>query len=213
VRLFVRRVRAQHLLQTFDREPVLAERLVQPAYLQQQLEVEHAKLLARTFCPLFVRIAREHIAGVKSERSLISRRIVARAMRLVCVGAEDIDVDADARGKGDTLFRDDHDLLGSDVVYKGGAEVVEVLVEVVRSGGWIQIGPERLGDLLAMERMPRLQRETLEQRLCLPSSPRFVERELIADPDLEAAQEVDGDVPVAVLLCHRHGVHTLAALP
>jgi hypothetical protein len=74
---------------------------------------------------------------------------------------------------------------------------IERLVEVVRGRVGGAVGPQQLGEALAVHATVGRQREDLDQRLGLAQPPRTIGDDLIADGDRETAQQADARLGAA----------------
>ena len=162
---------------------------VQLGELEAQRGVQLGERGAPSVGPRLVAVLGQQLAAVNVERPLIGGRVAigSRARR---GSLEGIDIDLSLENNGAI---DEHHC-GRAVGARGierAAGGIERLVQVVRGRVGVAVGPQQLGEPLAVHAAVGRQREDLDQRLGLAQPPRAIGDDVVADGDRETAQQAD----------------------
>jgi hypothetical protein len=187
----VQRVIEHRALQHVDRRGVVARLRVQVGELDEQRQVALAQRGAARTGPLLVAVLGQQIARVEVEggAACLDRALLAGG---VGGGLELVDVDLHrvlvTQGEHVVAQRQ---VAGAAVV--GGIERApgdeDHLPQVVGSRARVAVGPERLGDLLAVQVPLRGERQQLDQALAATQAPGALGYHSVARSDGEAAQQ------------------------
>ena len=151
-----------------------------------ELGGELRQLLTAAFRPVVVPVLREKLAPVQRDRGMVGTRR-PDAPGLGGGALEPIDVDV---GDEMQLFVADDDR----VPIEGAAGDIDRLMEVVRGCGRLEIPPQDVHRLLAVEAMPPRERQQLHQLAGLLQPPGGVRDRDAFDRRGEAAEERHADV-------------------
>jgi hypothetical protein len=170
-----------------DRLLERGERRGRPGGQLRELQAERGVQLAQRNAPgrgpRLVAVLGQQLARVKVERAHVALRVEGAARRAGRV-LEALDVDGG-------LER--HDTVGE--AQGVGAHRppcrVQRLVEVVRGAGGVALGPERLGELVAVQALSRREREELHERARLAQPPGAIRDAAVVDCDGEPAHQTD----------------------
>jgi hypothetical protein len=162
---------------------------VQLGELEAQRGVQLGERSPPSIRPRLVTVLGQQVAAVKAERPLIDGRVAI--FSCACRSSlERINVDLSVEDDSAVYQRQ-----RGRAVAAGGVERaaggIERLVEVVRGRVGGAVGPQQLGEALAVHATVGRQREDLDQRLGLAQPPRTIGDDLIADGDRETAQQAD----------------------
>ena len=172
------RVDDQRALQRGDRLRVVA---VQLGQLDAQGAVELEQRGAARVGPRLVAVLGQQLAGVEVERALVVGGL-ARGARVGGGGLEGVDVDLGLEG-------DDAVAEAQGVGADRAAGGVQRLVEVVGRGLGVAVGPQQVGQALAVQPALGREGEELDQRLGLAQAPRALLDDAVLGGDREAAQQ------------------------
>jgi hypothetical protein len=174
--------RARRLLQ-------LAARLEDRRQLLEHLHELQLELLARDDRPVLVAILGQQALAIELDGARI-RAYVAAPARLRGLGAERVHVDPDTRRLEDQQLAGGHEQART-LHAEHAARVVQRLAQVRRGRRRIQVGPQDVHHLLALEPMRRRERQQLQQCRRLASRPLPVPNRIGTHRDAEAAQQFD----------------------
>jgi hypothetical protein len=157
--------------------------------LEAQRGVQLGQRSAPSIRPRLVAVLGQQRTAVKVERPLIGDRIAigSRARRS---SLEGINVDPSVEDDGAVYQRQGGRAVGARGVERA-ARRIERLVQVVRGRVGVAVGPQQLGEVLAVHAAVGRQREDLDQRLGLAQPPRAIGDDVVADGDGETAQQAD----------------------
>ena len=172
------RIDDQRALQRGDRLRVVAGQLGE---LDAQRAVQLEQRGPARVGPRLVAVLGQQLAGVEVERALVGGG-VARLARAGGGGLEGVDVDLGLEG-------DDAVAQAQGIGADRAPRCVQRLVEVVGRRVAVAVGPQQLGEALAVQ--PALGREgqELDQRLGLAQAPRALLDHAVLRGDREAAQQ------------------------
>ena len=158
---------------------------VQLGELEAQRGVELGERSTLSVGPRLVAVFRQQRAAVKAERPLIGGRVAigSRARRSSLEG-----INVDLSLKNNRAIDQHH--CGCAVGARGverAAGGIEGLVQVVRGCVGVAVGPQQLGEALAVHAAVGRQREDLDQRLGLAQPPRAIGDDVVAGGDRETA--------------------------
>jgi hypothetical protein len=176
-----------------ERARDVAAALEQRRLLLEEREELDTQLVARPDSPVLVAVVGQEALAVERDRLRVELEVGAAA-RAVGRRTELLDVDADpVRGERDELARRlDEGLARARLGQPPG--VVERLAQVRGGRRRRELGPERFHHLLAVEPVPRREREQLHHRCGLALPPRLLRDRPAVHRDPEAAEKADTDV-------------------
>jgi hypothetical protein len=186
-----RRIAGQHLAERVGGLGQIPGREIALAGGGEQVKVALPQRLAAPDRPLLVEVGGEQVAGVAGDGPLDEGRVV-RVAGLVRELLEGGDVGADAAGRGQAQDPPAEREQGIDRTGRvgrgeGAAGVVDGLVELGAGRGRVQARPERVQDLVAVERVLGLQCQDLDQAGGLAARKGAFVELAPAKPDRESA--------------------------
>ena len=172
------RVDDERALERGDRLRVVA---VELGELDAQGAVQLEQRGAARVGPRLVAVLGQQLAGVEVERGLVGGGL-ARGARAGGGGLEGVDVDLGLEG-------DDAVAEAQGVGADRAARGVQRLVEVVGRGLGVAVGPQQIGQALAVQAALGGEGQELDQRLGLAQAPRALLDDAVLGGDREAAQQ------------------------
>ncbi len=196
MRLLVRGLARRHFPERLDGGAVVPALLVERGELDEQGQVSPPDLLPPTLRPILVAVSRQEVPGVEVKRGPVRRR-GSGAAGLVRRVLESLDVRPQwgTRAQTEALVVQVQVAGGGGLRLEGPSGDVKGLVEVVGGGPGLEVGPEEVQDLLAVEASARRQGEQFDEARGLAQTPFILPDRPRTHPDLEAAEQPHAHEP------------------